>query len=67
MELRRHKAIMRKLQRKEQSKLNKNWVVQNRQMGPGMVVHTYKPSIQEAEARGLLSFRSAWATQQDPV
>jgi hypothetical protein len=29
---------------------------------PGMVAHTFNPSIQEAEAGGFLSLRPAWST-----
>jgi hypothetical protein len=30
---------------------------------PGVVVHTFNPSTQEAEAGGFLSSRSAWSTE----
>jgi hypothetical protein len=33
----------------------------------GMMVHTFDPSIQEAEAGGPLSCRPAWATQRNAV
>jgi hypothetical protein len=30
---------------------------------PGMVVHAFNPSTQEAEAGGFLSSRTAWSTK----
>jgi hypothetical protein len=30
---------------------------------PGVVVHTFNPSTQEAEAGGFLSLRPAWSTE----
>jgi major histocompatibility complex class I len=30
---------------------------------PGMVVHAFNPSTQEAEAGGFLSSRPAWSTK----
>jgi hypothetical protein len=35
----------------------------NKQKEPGMVVHAFNPSIQEAEAGGFLSSRPDWSTK----
>jgi hypothetical protein len=32
-----------------------------------MVAHTHNSSTGEAKARGLLSLRLVWATEQDPI
>jgi hypothetical protein len=37
--------------------------VSKKQNKPGVVVHTFNPSTQEAEAGGFLSLRPAWSTK----
>jgi major histocompatibility complex class I len=35
----------------------------NTSLEPGVVVHAFNPSTQEAEAGGFLSLRPAWSTE----